>query len=68
MSAKTHQTVFSPPCSGALVHNSVVEDGVVFENEKCTVRGCLYETTFRVASSPVREPWQDRYWERGMLR
>lgn len=41
-----------PRCGSALVPQSIPMDGVVWANERCNGRGCLYETQFRLAVAP----------------
>ena len=46
-----------PRCGCDLVPQSANMDGVIWDNEKCSNRqsGCLYETDWRIAFTPIRE-------------
>lgn len=65
---KPHSTKFSPPCTGELFPHHTTIDGVVFANEVCRSPGCIYETPYRVISSPMwdrprRDPWGIEGWD-----
>lgn len=44
-----------PRCKSAMEQGATTIDGVVWRNERCTNRCCIYETEFRLVSSPIRQ-------------